>query len=359
MDTKQPNYTSRWRLLAASALALAMIASVSPSMSQSRPPPPSELVVAALGGALGQSIREVFEPFERQYNVKIRWDTVGSSVENVARAAATKDKPVFDLIFGDMTNLPTGTEQGIWAPIDETIVTNYKNQMSQAKSATNDAIYFGWNATSLFYDPKAFEKAGWKPPTHWSDLLKKEYCGRVGINHPNVAYGVQALIMLGGGDPANINNGIAKLAAYKECIPVLEPTAAKLEEKVSLGEYSIGVLGSNRIIPLTKKGISVKFILPEEGPVMYASGVSPIKNSPNPRLAQEFCNWILRPDVQVQLMEKAFYGPTNSTVKVPKEYAELGVPDADVVKRSIFISGKTITDNRRAWTRQLDRAMEK
>jgi len=70
-------------------------------------------------------------------------------------------------------------------------------------------------------------------------------------------------------------------------------------------------------------------------------------------------NWILRPDVQVQLMEKAFYGPTNSAVKVPKEDAQLGVPDAEVVKRSVFIPAKTITENRRAWTRELDRAMEK
>jgi putative spermidine/putrescine transport system substrate-binding protein len=291
-------------------------------------------VVAALGGALGQSIREVFEPFEKKYNVKIKWDTVGSSVENVARAAATKDKPVFDLIFGDMTQLPSGTEQGIWAPLDEKVVTNYKDQMPQARSDANDIVFYGFIATGLFYANKEFEKRGWKPPTRWTDLLDKKYCGRVGINHPNVSYGVQMLIMLGGGNPAKINDGIAKLAADKDCIPVLEPTAAKLEEKIALGEYLIGVQGSVRIVPMTQKGIPVKFVIPEEGPAMYASGVAPVKNSPNARLAQEFCNWILA-------------------------YADLGVPDAEVVKRSSFIPAKVITDNRRAWTRQVERAMEK
>jgi len=358
MNTTQSTH-GHWRrpfaVLAITAVVLALAGAASGQPAA----PSTELVVAALGGALGQSIREVFEPFEKQYNVKIRWDTVGSSVENVARAVATKDHPVFDLVFGDMTNLPVGADQGVWAQIDEKIVTNYKDQLPQAKMASHDTVYYGFVATALFYNTQEFEKRGWKAPTHWSDLLKKEYCGRVGLNHPNVSYGVHTLIMLGGGDPAKASDGIARLAAYKDCIPVLEPTAAKLEEKIELGEYWIGVEGSVRIIPLSKKGVPIRFVIPDEGPVMYASGVAPVKNAPHARMAQEFLNWILRPDVQVQLMEKAFYGPTNSAVKVPKEDAQLGVPDAEVVKRSVFIPAKTITENRRAWTRELDRAMEK
>jgi putative spermidine/putrescine transport system substrate-binding protein len=320
---------------------------------------PAELSVANLGGAIGQSIREVYEPFEKQYNVKIRWATPGSSVENVARVAATRDKPEFDVVFGDTTSHDTGSAQGLWAPIDEKIVTNYKDQLKQARSPRNDVIAYGFNATGLFYANKEFEKRGWKPPTHWSDLLKKEYCGRVGINHPNVSYGVFTLVMLGGGDPAKVPEGIAKLAAVKDCIPVLEPTAAKLEEKVQLGDYIIGVHGSVRIVPLTQKGIPVKFVVPEEGVVVYASVVAIARNSQRQKLAQEFANWILRPDVQVKMMEKAFYGPANSTVKVPKEYADLGVPTREVIEKSVIVPDAVVTENRRNWIRLLDRAMEK
>ena len=58
-------------------------------------------------------------------------------------------------------------------------------------------------------------------------------------------------------------------------------------------------------------------------------------------------------------MEKAFYGPTNMTVPVPREMVELGVPNAEVLKRAIYIPEKFIFENRRAWIRAIERAMEK
>ncbi|HXX86683.1 MAG TPA: extracellular solute-binding protein [Casimicrobiaceae bacterium] len=357
MDIRQSMHRFGWRPLAASIITAVAFTLASPGRAQPAAAP-TEMVVAALGGGYGQSIREAFEPFEKQYNVKIRWDVGGASMAMVARAIATRDKPVFDLVFGDMVSLDKGSGQGIWAQIDEKVVTNYKNQVAQAKSAGHDIVYFGFVATGLFYAVKEFEKRGWKPPTHWTDLLDKKYCGRVGINHPNISYGTHVLIMLGGGDPAKVGEGIAKLAAAKDCIPVFEPTAAKLEEKLELGEYVIGVHGSVRVIPLGKKGVPVKFVVPDEGALMYAAGVAPVKNAPHAQLAQQFCNWILRPEVQAQLMEKTFSGPTNATVTVPKPLVELGVPDAELVKRSVFVPPQVFTDSQREWVRQFDRAMQ-
>jgi len=203
-----------------------------------------------------------------------------------------------------------------------------------------------------------FAKRGWAPPTKWNDLFRPELCGRVGISHPNVSYGLFTLIMLGGGDPAKVGDGIAKMAANKKCFPVLEPSAAKLDEKIQLGEYLMGVHGSVRVISLMQKGAPIKFVVPEEGTIAAATALSPVKNSAHPKLVQEFCNWILRPESQLLLMQKAFYSPTNTTVTIPRERHEMGVPSAaTVVNRSIFVSDKTIYDNRRAWIRELERAM--
>lgn len=336
--------------------ALAVFACVADAQTSGTP---TTLVVATYGGSLGASLKEVFEPFEKQYNVTIRWVAGGSSAESVARVSATKEKPEFDLVFGDTMTHYTGSAQGLWATIDESIVTRYKDQTPKAKVPTNDVITFGFFLAGLFYQDKEFAKRGWKPPTRWADLFRPELCGRVGIAHPNVTYGLHAVLMLGGGDPAKIGDGIAKIAANKNCIPVLEPSAPKLEEKVQLGDYLIGAHGNIRIIPLMQKGAQVKFLIPDEGALIAASTVSSVKNSAHPRLGQEFCNWILRPDVQIKLMEKAFYGPSNMTVPVPRKMAELGVLNADALKRAIYIPEKIIYENRRAWIRAIERAMEK
>jgi putative spermidine/putrescine transport system substrate-binding protein len=320
--------------------------------------PPTTLVVGTFGGELGASLKEVYKPFETQYNVTIRWIPGESSAENVARVAATKAKPEFDLVFGDGMSFYVGVAQGLWADIDESIVTRYKDLAPQAKIPSHDVINYGFWLTGFFYQDKEFAKRGWKPPTKWDDLFRPEFCGRIGILNPNVSYGLHAVLMLGGGDPARAGEAIAKIAANKNCIPVLEPTTAQLDQKIQLGDYLIGATGNIRVLPQIKKGAQVKFLIPDEGSLIGTSTLSAVKNSAHPQLDQEFLNWILRPDVQVKLMEKAFYGPTNMTVAVPADMAELGVPNMEVINRSKAIPDKIVYDNRRAWIREIERATE-
>jgi putative spermidine/putrescine transport system substrate-binding protein len=319
---------------------------------------PTTLVVATFGGELGATLKELYKPFESQYNVTIRWRPGGSSAENVARVAATKEKPEFDLVFGDNMTHYVGATQGLWADIDEQVVTNYKNQSPKAKVPSHDIVNYGFWLAGLFYQDKEFAKRGWKPPTRWDDLFRPEFCGRIGILNPNVSYGLHAALMLGGGDPGKIDVGIAKLATNKNCIQVLEPTTAQLDQKMQLGDYLIGATGNIRALPMIKKGAQVKFLIPEDGSVVGATTVSAVKNSGHPRLDQEFLNWILRPDIQVSLMEKSFSGPTNMTVAVPAEMAEFGVPNADAINRSRVIPDKIVYENRRAWIREIERATE-
>jgi hypothetical protein len=46
------------------------------------------------------------------------------------------------------------------------------------------------------------------------------------------------------------------------------------------------------------------------------------------------------------------------TVAVPPEMAEFGVPNAEAVNRSRVVPDKIVYENRRAWIREVDRAME-
>lgn len=338
-------------------LAIAALAFPLHAIAQSKEP--TTLVVAALGGSLGATLKEIYEPFEKQFNVTIRWVPGSSSTENVARVAANPNKPEFDIVFGDNMVNHTGSKQGLWATIDESIVTNYKDQSPRAKVASKDIIYYGFFLTGLFYQEKEFAKRGWAPPKRWDDLFRPEFCNRIGILHPNVSYGLNAVLMLAGGDPSRFDAAVSKLASNKECIAVLEPTVAQLDAKLQLGEHLVGAYGTIRVIPLLEKGAPIRFVVPEEGGVLSASAFSPVKNSAHPRLVQEFCNWILRPESQLKLMQKAMLSPTNMTVKVPAELAAKGVPTADDLRKAVHIPEQVITDNRRAWVRQIERAVQR
>ena len=343
-------------------LALAAGAALLPAVPGAVAQPaaaPATLVVATYGGQAGAIIKDVYEGFEKQYNVSIRWAVGGSSAENVAKIAATRERPEYDLAFGDNMTYYTGNTQGLWAPIDESIVTRLKDQAPQAKFAGNDGVGYGFYLAGFLYNPAEFQKNGWAAPTRWDDLLRPELCGKIGIMHPNVMYGIHVLIGLAGGDPDKVPEAIAKLGAIRKCVQVLEPTTAKFDERIQMGAYQLSARGSFGSIALIEKGLPLRFVVPEQGSMVSFSTVAIVKGTKNMRLAQEFVNWVLRPEVQKTIMQKSFYNPTNTTVAVTPELLKLGVPDAATLRHAVVVPERIVTERRRDWIRQLERALEK
>ena len=294
------------------------------------------LNVASLGGELDVVFKKVFKPFEEQNHVTIHW-TPGVSAENVAKVAASRASPEFDVALVENLAYYQGSIQGLWAPVDESVVTHYKDLFPQAQPRGKDAVGVGFFYAGFFYQPQEFAKRGWAPPRTWNDLFRPEFCGRIGLMHPNVSYTIHTIIMLAGGDVTKVQDGIARLAKLRDCIPVLEPSAPKLEEKIQLGEYLVGVHGNIRTIYLMKKGYPVKFVYPEDGTVAAVTMAAAVKNAPNAKVAQEFLDWFIRPDSQQQIMEGLFYGPTNRTLVVSEQMKQLGVPDAELMKKMIAV----------------------
>jgi len=312
--------------------------------------------VASFGGSLDAEFKKVFAPFEKERNVTIHW-TPAAPAENVAKIAAAQASPEYDVALLEGQTQYLGSARGLWAPIDESIVGNIKNLNPLARSYNNDGVGVGFHYVGLFYRPEEFQKRGWAAPHSWNDLFRPELCGQIGFMHPNVSYTIQTLIMLSGGDTARVPDGIARLATLKDCIPVLEPSAPKLEEKMQLGEYLIGFHVSVRTIPLMLKGVPIKFVLPDEGSNFNQSMASAVKNAPHPKLAQEFLNHFISPSVQKQLMEDVYYGPANLEVAVPPALKEIGVPDTEVLKRFTPVDVRVVDKQRMAWVRQVERAM--
>lgn len=316
----------------------------------------AEVVVASIGGNLDEVMKKATAGFEQKHNVKIRW-IPSLSAEKLAKIEATKAAPEFDLAMLDDPNHVLGSARGLWEKIDRSIVTNWDDLYTQAQGRKQDGVGVGFFVAGFFYRTDEFQKRGWAPPRVWNDLFRPEFCGSIGLMHPNISYTIHTLLMLSGGDPKKIDTGIERLSKLKNCIAVLEPSAPKFEEKIMLGEYLVGINGAIRTIPLTQKGVPVKFVLPEDGTVSGVTFLAPVKNAPNPRLAQELCNWVIAADVQKVIIENVYYGPVNKKVVVTKELKELGVLDAEAIAKLIVVDEGDDLSHRRNWVRQTERAM--
>jgi putative spermidine/putrescine transport system substrate-binding protein len=315
------------------------------------------LTVASFGGSVDNTFRKATDGFEQKFGVKIRW-IPGTTTENAAKVVATKGHPEFDVAFLDNIAYQGLSHRGdVLAKLDHGIVTNYDDMVKQGKIASNDGVPIGFNFTGLYFNEAEFQKRGWAPPASWNDIFRPEFCHNIGVNDPSVSYILNMAAMLGGDDANKIPDGIEKLAKLRGCLPTLEPSGAKLEEKIQLGEYLVGVYGSVRVIPLrVSGGLPLKFVVPKEGTTLSYTAAAVVAGG-NEKLAQEFINWIISPPAQKILLSDSYYMPVNSKVPVPENLTALGMPTADILNRAVDLDALAITEHRQEWARKIQRAL--
>ena len=348
MPTTNRARLSLWTVLGGLCLAL----TTSPAHAQSG----ATITVASFGGGLDVGYKKVFEKFEHDNNVTVRW-VPGSASDNVAKAVASKSAPQYDVAMVEDVTYLVGVGKDVWAKVDPSIVTNYANLFPQAMQKNDSGVPIGGLSEGIFYRPAEFTQRNWPVPTTWTDLYRADYCGHIGLSHPNSSDGLRTLILMANGDPNGVPAVINKLAATKSCFPVLETTAPKLEEKIKSGEYWVGTANSIRAIPLIQAGVPITFFTPKSGTMASFSIAAPIKNGPgDAKMTQKFLNWFIDPAVQQQLMELLAYSPTNEKVKVPKNLADMGVLDEEGMKHIIKVDTAIIDKERINWARLVDRA---
>lgn len=325
---------------------------------------PTEMNIETFGGALGETIASVAEGFEEKYDVKINW-VEGSGVENVARIAASEGNQIYDAAFVPQQSHFDGSEAGLWAPLDSEVIDT-ADVYDVLMPTENNGVPVGLITTDLYYNTATFEEEGWEPPSSFDDLLNQEFCDRVGILDPNQTYGLYTILGLGGltqeqaeaGELEEAwSTGLEKLATIKDCLPTIESSGGALEQKIQTGQYAIGTHGSVRILPIANAGVPVKAVIPEDGAFLTLSLLAAVKDAPHPDLAQKFLDWFLREESQERLMTETFYGPVISTVDVPQELAEAGVPSKETIDQLIIPDPSTVGENRSDWFDEFQRTM--
>ena len=314
------------------------------------------LTVASWGCALDKTYQKAFAGFEQKYGVTIKW-VPGTTSENAAKVLASRANPEYDIAMLDDVAFEGVSKAGALAKLDPAIVTNLADILPQAIGHRRDGIAIGFNPTGFFYNNVEFAKRGWAPPRVWNDIFRPEFCHHIGFNDPGVSYFFNMTAMLVGGDVSKMKDGIDKFLKLKGCFATLEPSSAKLEEKIQLGEYLVGIHGSVRVVPLAKAGYPVRFVVPEDGTALSYTAAAPVANGPHPKLAQEFINWFLTPETQTILMTDATYVPVNPKVKIPDELRQIGMSGPEAVAKWVELDRDAITEQRRNWARQVERGL--
>ncbi|MDR6192687.1 spermidine/putrescine-binding protein [Agrobacterium pusense] len=160
-----------------------------------------QLIVNSYGGPYEEIIRSrIIEPFEKEFNVKVIYDAVGSASQDYAKIKATRGRPGFDVVVMTASQSLDGCRDNLLEKFSTETVPNIAklnpeiSGIAGACGAVHEVQYL-----SLLWRKDKLAKA----PVSWSAFFDEELKGKVILpTFQNImaAYLMQIMSVTNGGD---------------------------------------------------------------------------------------------------------------------------------------------------------------
>ncbi len=316
------------------------------------------LVVNSFGGEYQELIeKNVIQPFEKKFGVKIIHDPTGTSAQDYAKIRASRGAPGFDVAAAlSPPEVLLGAKEGLLEKITEKEVPNLKFCWEKTRQSLPPygAVH------TLQFDSLLYHKDKIEKPVSWADYWQpeKRYGAKVKghlINYnPANLLSVYALLHaaeLGGGGASNMEPAWALLKNQKPYVGVVVTSSAEAVPHFENGEVWLSPYWSARAGYYIDRGLPYGMIVPKEGVIANVDlGCVPV-GARNKKLAYEFINFWLEKSTQLAWSQAYFCSPGRGDITDwPKPFAESQIVTKEQFGAVKFPDLDAIGANRRDWT---------
>lgn len=281
-----------------------------------------ELVINSFGGTYEEEHRRlVIDSFEREHGVTVRVVTAYSA-DTLAQLRAQKENPQFDVVHFSGGLEAIAASEGLLAPISPDQLGNYDEMYPYAVADIEDGRgpIYTIAVIGLLYDTEQVSS----PPTSWTDLQNPDYSGHIVLTDAATnTYGTLGLLMMNqvaGGTLDDIQPGLDFVGSILEGSTIVT-RSPDIQQAFAQGEAWIAPYAQDYAFTLTKAGLPVRFVQPEEGAAYAPVTVNLVAGRPNTELALKFIDWSIRAEASAGWAEALRYSPTNRTVELSPEVA--------------------------------------
>ena len=322
------------------------------------------LVVNAYGGEFGDILRRtVIEPFEKRFSVHVTFDDTGTSSTNYAKIRATRGAPGFD-VAAELTAAENilGAKEKLLLPVTEKDVPNLAREWSKSRTSIpeNGTVNY-YHYASLFYNKDKIKAPdSWldyfRPQTRYGDAIKGKLLAFDPANVLEI-YAIALGAQAAGGGIANMEPGFALLKEQKPYVSQVPTMSSAAVPSFENGTVWLAPFWSSRAAYYKSRGLPFDFVIPKEG-TMGLGGTSGIPvNAANKRLAYEFLNFRLEPEVQRAFSLAYFASPAGPDIDLPPEFAVQQITTQARMDALQLPDAAAIAANIRAWTLQFQEIM--
>ncbi|WP_172331119.1 PotD/PotF family extracellular solute-binding protein [Mangrovicoccus sp. HB161399] len=319
--------------------------------AHAQPKPGDELVVGIWGGAQEKIVKQYIEPqLVEKYGCKISY-VLGGTTDRRARAYAERGRPSFDVLYLNIYESRQAVADGVTqAP---TAAVERFDQLYPLAQKGGYGVAF--NPCTVVYDGTAAKT----PVKSWKDMWNPEWKGRIAWPNGLGAEGISALMMTAksfGYDITEFDKVLEKVAELKPFAGI-QSSQAQLYDMFDqdVADLSVEFASFTRKYAETRNPDCV-IAEPEEGMAVTMNVACITEGTKNQKLAEEWINLHLSPEVMIAYAREVYYSPTVKDVEMP-----------DDVKGKVITGGQVndlvdfdwdyINAHRAEWQAKFDRVL--
>lgn len=252
----------------------------------------------------------VLDLFEEETGISVKYVNFTTNEEMYTKLEAGAG--TYDVIFPSEYMIERMIKNDMLEELDTASMPNFQNLIERLQSPDYDpenkySVAYMWGTLGILYNTEMVDEE----ITSWGALFDEKYAGNViMMNSMRDTVGI-ALKYLG----YSMNTREeAELTAAKDLL--VEQKQKKIEcgylldetkDKMVGGEAAIGVVYSGDAQYAIEKNESLRYVVPEEGSNIWVDGMCIPKGSKNVEAAQQFIDFMCRPDIAQMNFDYIYY----------------------------------------------------
>lgn len=267
---------------------------------------------------------QVLENFTRDTGIEVEYHTFASAEE---LNAALDSGQAIDIAVPSHNELPTLIANGRIRPLDFNLLPNRSHLDKQllSKLAAVDpqnqhAVPYLWGAVGLAINtPQAEAAYGGPLPESWSLLFDPEKSARLascGISVLDAADETLSLLLnyqgrsLARSAPSRIERAGDLLDSLRPNLRYVD--SERYIDDLSNGRLCLAVAWVGDALAAAQAGQPVRFLVPQEGSVLFVDNLVIPSSASRPELAHRFIDYLMQPQVIAQVTAETLYPNGNA-----------------------------------------------
>lgn len=300
---------------------------------------------------------ELVKTFEKETGIRIIYDTWATNEDMYVKVKAGGSD--YDLVIPSDYMIERMKREGLLEKIDMTRIPNYALIDEKFKNLYYDpqneyAVPYMWGTVGIIYNRKMVTD----PVDSWDILWNPKYAKQIfmldslrdsiGVTLKYLGYSLNA------SDDAALKAARDKLIAQKPLVQAY--VVDEVKDKMIAGEGALAVVWSGDAVYMMAKNPDLAYAIPKEGTNLWVDGMVILKGAKHKAEAEEFINFLTRPDIAKKNVEYIGYAsPIPEVVRqlspeVQKDVASY--PPEDLLKKAEFFHdlGDNLPKYDKVWT---------